>query len=133
MVDSSREYGEGGGPIPAIPEPTVIFIINGSLRHGSKLDSDVYRATRCSWVIGNRAREQAVYALGVSHGVVRGAYRIDNWIPAEGNRWCFDGRPAPELKVVGASVARIKPRRGNASAVRLFLQGIPLSHSDDQR
>jgi hypothetical protein len=85
--------------------------------------------TRCCWKIGASARERAVYALGVSHGVVRGAYRIDRWIDARNEagegRWRFDGRPAPQLNAVGTSIARIKGRQGDASAVRPFLDGIP--------
>lgn len=122
-------YGEGKDPIPAIPEPTVIFMINRSLPKDRWTDEDVYRATRCSWVIGEHARNQAVYALGVSNGVVRGAYRIDRWIDVGGGRWCFDGVPAAELNTVGTSIARIKAPQGNRSAVRLFLNGIPAPES----
>lgn len=132
MTSISREYGEGRDPIPAVDAPTVVFMINNSLPRESGTDLDVYRATQRSWVIGNDARERAVYALGVSHGVVRGAYRIERW-RADGNRWCFDGRPAPELDVVGKSVARFKGRRGDANPVRLFLNGIPAPTPDDQQ
>ena len=125
MADASREYGEGRDPIPGIAEPTVIFMINRSLPWESWTDLNVYRATQCSWKIGAHARERAVYALGVSHGVVRGAYRVDGWRAAEGDRWCFDGRSAPELQVVGTSIARIKAPQGQANPVRLFLDGIP--------
>jgi hypothetical protein len=125
MADASREYGEGHDPIPGIDEPTVIFMINRSLPWDSWTDLDVYRATQCSWKISAHARERAVYALGVSHGVVRGAYRIDGWRSAEGDRWCFDGRPAPELDAVGTSIARIKAGQGASNPVRLFLNGIP--------
>ncbi len=131
MSDRSREYGEGREPIPAVDEPTVLFMINRSLRQESPTDGDIYQATRCSWKIGSQARERAVYALGVSHGVVRGAYRIDRWYAAPEGRWCFEGRTATELNVVGTSVARIKPRKGASSPVRLFLQGIPAPSTDD--
>ncbi|MBA2278018.1 MAG: hypothetical protein H0W06_09680 [Chloroflexia bacterium] len=132
MSDRSREYGEGGAPIPAIDEPTVIFMINKSLRHDSSTAEDVYQATRCSWIIGNEARERAFYALGVSNGVVRGAYRIERWRPADGNRWCFDGRSAAELDVIGKSVGRIKGRKGASNPVRIFLDGIPAPTPQDQ-
>jgi hypothetical protein len=131
MADASREYGEGRDPIPAIDEPTVIFMINRSLSWEGWTDLDVYRATQCSWKIGTHARERAIYALGASHGVVRGACRIDGWRPAEGGRWCYDGRSAPELHVVGTSIARIKAPQGQASPVRLFLDGIPVPDSDN--
>lgn len=134
MPNASRKYGEGRDPIPVIEAPTVIFMINKSLQpreSGPWIDQEVYEATRCCWVIGNEPRERAAYALGVSHGVVRGAYRIERWSAAGGNRWRFDGSPASELEVVGKSVARIKGRRGNASPVRWFPNGIPAPVLDD--
>ena len=125
MSHASREYGEGRDQIPAIDEPTVIFMINKSLPKESRSDQDVYGVTRCCWKIGAAAREGAAYALGVSHGVVRGAYQIDRWTDAGEGRWCFDGRPAPGLNVVDTSIARIKGRPGNSNPVRLFLDGVP--------
>jgi hypothetical protein len=108
MSEASRAYGEGRDPLPAIAEPTIVFMINKSLPPGSWTDEDVYRTTRYSWKIGNDAREQAVYALGVSHGVVRGAYRIESWHQADGNRWYFAGNPAPELDVVGKALPGLR-------------------------
>lgn len=137
MTDMSKMYGEGKPPIPAIEQPTVMFMINHSLAGHPWTEVNIYRATQCSWVIGPRPREQAVYALGVSHGVVRGAYLIEGWRNVEGNRgnwWCFDGRSASELdNVVGTSIERIKASQGTSSPVRLFLTGIPASTPDDQR
>lgn len=115
MPGGSGVYGEGKDPIPAIDHPTVIFMINRSLPNVSWTDQQVYECTRCSWVIGPDARERAVYGLGVSHGVVRGAYRIDRWYPAGDRRWCFEGVSAPELGVVGTSIARINARQGSSS------------------
>ena len=112
-------------PIPSISQPTIIFVINRSLTNVSASDDEVYRATRCCWVIGHEARDRAVYALGVAHGIVRGAYRIDNWRATEGGRWQFDGQPAHELNVIGTSTERIKAAPGAANPVRLFLNGIP--------
>lgn len=123
MADARREYGEGKEPMPAIDAPTVIFMINKSLQGDSWTDQQVYDATRRNWVIGAKAREEAVYALGVSHGVVRGAYRIDRWLPA-GNRWYFEGVPATELDVVDKSAARLKGPQGYRSPVRYHLGGI---------
>lgn len=124
MANASDAYGEGREPIPAIDQPTVIFIINRSLPKDSWTEDQVYQATRCSWKIGPKSRNEAVYALGVSHGVVRGAYRIDRWYAAEGGRWCFEGVPATDLNVVDTSIARIKPPQGNRSAVRFSRSGI---------
>jgi hypothetical protein len=123
-------YGEDRDPIPAIPEPTVIFIINpGKYAFPEHPDPiDVYNRTRRAWVIGPDARERAVYALGVRNGVVLGAYRIEWWKKdnPDSNRWEFQGHTAAELAhVVGTSIERIKARQGNASPVRYFLHGIP--------
>lgn len=131
MADPAREYGEGREPIQAVPEPTVVFMINRSLPRGEWTEDDVYRATRCGWVIPQHAMDRAVYAFGVSRGVVRGAFRIDRWVPADGERrWCFDGRPALEVDVIGKSMARFKPRRGDMNPVRLFMDGIPAARED---
>lgn len=131
MSHGSREYGEGRDPIPAIDEPTVIFMINRSLTEPWTVQK-VYDVTRCCWKIGESARERAVYALGVSHGVVRGAYRIFRWNEEIGGRWRFDGRPAPELDVVGASIVRIKAPQGQANPVRFFPNGIPAEISTQE-
>lgn len=125
MADTRHVYGEGKEPMPAITQPTVIFMINNSLPSDPWTDLNIYRSTQCGWVIGNDARECAVYALGVSHGVVRGAYRIDSWRQVGERRWCFDGRSAPELDVVGKSITRLKAGQGASNPVRLFLNGIP--------
>ena len=126
MADMSKAYGEGKAPIPAIAEPTVIFMIHKSMAGHPWTEVNIYRATQCAWVIGGDARERAVYALGVSNGVVRGAYRIEEWRNVRENRWCFDGRSAPELNdVVGTSIGRIKAAQGDRRAVHLHLDGIP--------
>ena len=113
--------------IPAINDPTVIFVINRAWEPGSS-DETTYDATRGYWRVGANTRERAVYALGVAGGVVRGAYRIDSWHRggADG-RWGFDGVPAPQLEVVGTSVERLAPPRGAANPVRLYLEGLPPS------
>jgi hypothetical protein len=118
--------------VPATDEPTLIFIINNSLNSPSPSEQDIYQATRCAWRIGEDRRDRAVYALGVSNGVVRGAYRIHRWYPVDNGRWCFDGHPVPELNIVGTSASRIKPPQGNASPVRFFPDGIPPLVPDDQ-
>lgn len=112
-------------PIPAIAEPTVIFVINRAWSPGSDAEA-TYEATRKYWRVGDDTRQRAIYALGVAGGVVRGAYRIHEWHQGEEEgRWGFDGVPADELDVVGTSVERLAPPRGAANPVRRYLDGIP--------
>lgn len=126
MSTDAHGYGEGKPPIPAVSEPTVVFMINRSLPPEGWDELDVYRATQCSWVINDEARTTAVYALGVSHGVVRGVFRIEGWRLVRDNRWCFDGRTARNLEhIVGTSIVRIKAPQGQANPVRWFPNGIP--------
>lgn len=135
MASHSGGYGEGNPPIPAIDEATVVFMINRSLLGGpwtgTWTEQQVYEATRCSWVVGADVRERAVYALGVRHGVVRGAYRIERWYPARPGRWCFEGVPALELAVIGTSFERLKGPQGASNPVRKFLSGIPGCRRED--
>lgn len=81
------------GPLPAIDEPTVIFVINRLWSHDSD-DESVYAATRGDWKVGASTRERARIALGIAGNVVRGAYRIDGWQPAHRRRG-----PGPHRRV----------------------------------
>lgn len=129
MASHPCDYGESNPPIPAINDATVVFMINRSLPGGPMTgkwtEQKIYEASRCSWVVGADVRERTVYALGVHHGVVRGAYRIDRWYPDGPRRWCFKGTQTPELGVVGTSFERLKSPQGAANPVRKFLSGIP--------
>lgn len=69
-------------PIPAVQEATVIFVINKAWSPGSDTQA-TYDATRKYWKVGARTRDRAAYALGVSGGIVRGAYRIQEWHQSE--------------------------------------------------
>src|SRR4051794_12372779 len=110
---------------PSISEPTVMFVINRSMDNQAWTEVNIYRATQCSWVISEHARDQAKYALGVERGTVRGAFVIEGWRNVGGNRWCFDGRSAVELDVVGTRLDHLKPKKGDRRAVRLYLDGVP--------
>lgn len=120
------KYGEGKASLPAIDEATVIFVINNTWKI-TDTEESIYNATRAAWKMSDGVRERAVYALGVARGVVRGAYRIDDWYedPNQTGRWIFRGVPAPELNAIDKSVARLKPPQGQQTAVRPYLDGIP--------
>ena len=119
-MPDTRAYGEGREPIPAIDEPVVIFIITNSINDRE----NEYEATRASWFVPQKVRDNAVYALGSAHGVIKGAYRIDRWIHDEqSGRWLFEGVPAPELNAVDTSIARL--RRAQGAAWMYFEKGIP--------
>ncbi|MBN8595338.1 MAG: hypothetical protein J0M33_26530 [Anaerolineae bacterium] len=101
-------------PEITILEPGILVIINRRFRQGMN-DSELYEATLGNWVIGSR-REQAKYVFAVSNQIVRAVYEIERWYSADQrvppqsdtlNRWCFEGKPALELKhYVGGSIAR---------------------------
>lgn len=121
-----QPYGENRAPIPAIEQPSLVFIITKSLGTRGAGEKGIYDATRYGWRVGAKTRETAVFALGAANGVIHGAYRIDDWKPREGEpgRWEFVGVPARELDhVVGTSISRL--RRAQGSGFMLFLNGIP--------
>lgn len=115
-------------PIPKTKAPTIMFVIGRGWLPGAS-DNEVYEATRGNWKVGVTSRDRAQYALGIAGGIVRGAYRIEQWFPSsrdgEEGRWGFIGEPAPELQAVGKSVQHLAPRPGAANPVRLFLDGVP--------
>ncbi|MBM9433089.1 PD-(D/E)XK nuclease family protein [Flaviflexus equikiangi] len=120
-------------PIAAVQEATVVFVINRAWSPSSD-DRATYDATRKYWKVGARTRDRATYALGVAGGIVRGAYRIQEWHQSgDKSRWGFVGVPAPELRAVGTSIERLAPPRGAANPVRLYLDGIPASDTTTVR
>ena len=91
-----------------ITEPCVLIRISKAYR--SRITpTQLYDATRSSWVVGKKKREQAKFALAVFEGVVREVYEISTWVEAgetyrednpNGNfvegRWEFVGKVADE-------------------------------------
>ncbi len=115
-------------PCPAIPEPVIMVKIQNGWRSDMN-DDQVFRQTRGHWKIAPWVRDRAKYCLGVAHGVVRGAYRIDSWYESEEpvdvgkNRWGFNGGPAIELQqVVGTHVREVF---GGRVMYRRYLDGYP--------
>lgn len=97
-------------PCPPIPLPLIMVKIQEGWRADSS-ELDIYEQTRGHWRIAPWVRDRAQYCLGVAHGIVRGAYRIDSWFPSEmpwdqgKDRWGFEGAAAPKLAhVVGTQL-----------------------------
>ena len=115
--------------IPSIDEPTLIVVINQAWRPGFTADQ-VYEATRGHWRVGATSREAVTLVIGVADHHVRGVYRPESWFASplyrEEGRWGFEGVPANDLQaILGTSVDRLRPAKGAANPVRLFLNGIP--------
>jgi hypothetical protein len=116
----------GAAACPAIEHPVIMV----KMQRGWRADMNakqVYDTTRGHWKVGPDVRARAKYCLGIAFGIVRGAYRIDDWFPsamewdAGQNRWGFNGGEADELKhVVGTHVRDVFP---NQVMYRKFLSG----------
>ena len=73
-------------------------------------DGDAYEAARCCWRVAvERARRHSL-VLAHKDGVVVGAFRVDEWVPATGDdsgRWGFvgsDAEPETWTYYVGSGV-----------------------------
>jgi hypothetical protein len=74
-----------------IKEPSILIRINQEYRYGMS-ETELYDATRSSWVIGDR-RDAAQYAFAVYEGVVREVYKITKWLSGGSTfntRWPYD-------------------------------------------
>ncbi|GAB2815539.1 hypothetical protein GCM10027022_01980 [Alpinimonas psychrophila] len=116
----------GALPTPQIAEPLIMVKINRAWLPDMN-DQELYEVTRGHWKIRREVRDQAKYALGVAHGVVRGAYSVDSWFPSaqpgEAGRWGFVGEPATELKHVIGTHVRDSFAPGSQNPYRKFLSG----------
>ncbi|MFC7432009.1 MULTISPECIES: hypothetical protein [unclassified Agrococcus] len=115
-------------PCPPVPAPLIMVKIQDGWRPDWN-ERQIYEQTRGHWKIARWVRQRAQYCLGVAHGVVRGAYRIDEWFPSEQpwdqgrDRWGFRGIPADDLAhVVGTEVRDVFPNR---VMYRRFIDGYP--------
>lgn len=115
-------------PCPPIEAPVIMVKIQAGWRPDST-EQQVYDQTRGHWRIAPWVRDRAQYCLGVAYGIVRGAYRIDDWFPSEmpgdqgQNRWGFNGPSAPELAhVIGTEVRDVF---GGRVMYRRYLDGYP--------
>ena len=125
MREDDPQYGEGRPPIPGTPIQLVMFTINRWTQDLAESEQLLYDRTRSWWRIGPKTREGAVFALGVSHGVVRSAYRILSWEESDDGRWRFSGEPAPYLGFIGTSIERFHPKRGDVTPFHFFEHGLP--------
>lgn len=121
-------------PCPPIELPIIMVKIQKGWRPDSS-EHEIFEQTRGHWRIAPWVRDRAQYCLGVAHGIVRGAYRVDSWFPSkmpwdEGrNRWGFEGTDAPELAhVVGTQVRDVF---GGRVMYRRYLGGYPGASTDD--
>lgn len=76
-------------------EPVMLININRLYRR-EMTDSELYDATRKSWVVGSR-REKAKYAIATYRGLTREVYKIENWFQVDvggKTRWGFNGHVA---------------------------------------
>lgn len=84
--------------------------------------SQIYEATRSSWVLGER-RKNAKYAVATYRGLTRFAYEIEEWHPetsTEKTRWEFVGKLANEAiqrELVYKSVESFY-QRGSANPIK---------------
>ena len=99
--------------------------------HRSALESSLYEATRYAWKVSKAKATQAEVVLPTWHGVIRGAFVADEWLPAipehfpdrspVSGRLGFVGREAPpEVRklYVGKRVPDEYRRRGAANPIR---------------
>lgn len=113
-------------PCPPIDAPVIMVKIQDGWRPDMS-ELEVYEKTRGHWKVAPWVRDRARYCLGVAYGVVRGAYRIDDWFPSEKpwdagqNRWGFNGADATELEhVVGTHVRDVF---GGRATYRRYMDG----------
>lgn len=113
-------------PTPAIAVPLVMLKINNQYKKGQEA-SATYKNTREFWVVGKDTREKAKLAVGLSFGIIRGVYWIDEWIPSTNpdlpDRWEFNGHEANEFEHLIGTNAKRAFVKFNANPVRVLLDG----------
>lgn len=103
----------------ATDKPVLLININ-KLFDREMSATEIYEATRKSWVVGQR-REKAKYAVATYRGLTREVYEISDWYQI-GDRWGFNGKPADEAiraSLRYKSVAALS-KRGAANPIRYF-------------
>ena len=98
-------------------EPLLLININ-KLFDREMNASEIYEATRKSWVLGPR-RNKAKYVVATYRGLTREVYKINRWFQID-KRWGFDGERADETvreKLCYKSIAALA-KRGAANPIR---------------
>ncbi len=109
--------------LAGLPTPAVVLPI-GTLYKPGMDDDEVYDAVRGWWKIREEARDENTLVVAVAGGVIRGVFRVHQWVPRRrGDRgweqdlsgkpkWGFDGEPALDLaSMIGRDVSHLF-RRG---------------------
>ncbi len=98
-------------------EPVLLININ-KLFDRQMTETEIYDATRKSWVVGQR-RNKAKYAVATYRGLTREVYVINEWYKI-GDRWGFNGARADETirtSLRYKSIAGLS-KRGAANSIR---------------
>ena len=103
---------------PLETDESVLLININKLFDRELTETEIYEATRKSWVVGQR-RNNAKYAVATYRGLTREVYVINEWYQI-GDRWGFNGEVADETirsKLRFKSVAGFI-KRGAANPIR---------------
>lgn len=98
-------------------KPVMLININ-KLFDREMTETEIFEATRKSWVVGPR-RNTAKYAVATYRGLTREVYEINDWYQI-GDRWAFNGKRADEdtrTSLRYKSVAGLS-KRGAANPIR---------------
>lgn len=98
-------------------QPVLLININ-KLFDREMTETEIYDATRKSWVVGPR-RNKAKYAVATYRGLTREVYVINEWYQI-GDRWGFNGERADEgtrTSLRYKSIAGMA-KRGSANPIR---------------
>lgn len=98
-------------------EPVLLININ-KLFDREMTETEIYDATRKSWVVGQR-RSKAKYAVATYRGLTREVYVINEWYQI-GDRWGFNGARADETIRTSLRYKSISglSKRGAANPIR---------------
>lgn len=103
---------------PLATSESVLLININKLFDREMTATEIYDATRKSWVVGDR-KSKAKYAVATYRGLTREVYQINDWFEI-GDRWGFNGQLADESirkHLRYKSIAHLA-KRGAANPIR---------------